>query len=239
MRALLSSAGPVASMVSIQCVSQTPQEPLDGYALVLVDGADGLDARLEPSSQGRLGGVLVLVEGPAAPPPAMAMRLARVRVPVVFWGTVEEDEGAREIIAGHLFGAPALTHLDPVLERMCTAEQAQVIRTFLTRAGASTPRRVAGSVARSRRSLARDCQELGLACPRVLLRAARVTRGLAWVRSYGGGAKQAALAAGYNDSESWRRAVWKAFGLGPDEILDQWQKEEAIGERYRAVMLRG
>lgn len=239
LKALVRSAGGVPSVVSIQCASQVPPGPLDRYALVLVDGVDRPDARLEPVPPGRVGGVVILVEGRAATTPAVAFRLAQVQVPVVLWGTPAEDERARGTIAEHLFAAPAMMHLDPVLERICTPEQRQIIGTFLARVGACTPGKVAGSVARSRRSLARDCQEVGLASPRTLLRTARVTRSLAWIHTHGGGATHAARAGGYADVQSWRRAARLTFGVGPEVLLADWEDEEALAERYGTVLLRG
>jgi AraC-like DNA-binding protein len=212
----------------------------DRCCAVFVDGVEAYDATLESAQElTGLGRVAVLLDRGAATFPASVARMARVTVPVVLWGAPDDDERACEAIAALLFAAPVVAHLEPVLGRICTPEQREAVRTFLTRVGASTPRKVADTVARSRRSLTRDCRRLGLASPRVLLRAARVARGLAWVHAFGGGAAHAAHIGGYADPESWRRAVRLTFGVGLKVLLAEWEDEEALAARFRAVLLRG
>jgi AraC-like DNA-binding protein len=186
-----------------------------------------------PELAWRAGIVLSIDECPLDLP---SMPICLGPLPIILVG--HKVEYGRHQLARLLRLDPVVTHLEPVLDAVCSAEQRALVIEFIRRSAMRTPRGVARALARSRRSLDRDCERLGLKSPHVLLLVARIARGLTWMSRAQATADQAAILTGYNQTSSFRRAVRNGFGVPVSVLLKEWNDPALLEPRFRRVLRR-
>ncbi|MDP2959518.1 MAG: hypothetical protein Q8N53_24070 [Longimicrobiales bacterium] len=230
----------VVGLVTVRFRDRLPEDDLGRYAAILLDGMGAKEDRARIAEHSDLAWRARLLADVAACPGDRLWQLDREgALPLHVFGTPVDDARVRSDLADLLLAAPAARHLAPILKRICTGPQQVLVAEFIRRVGARSPGGLARMLSRSRRSLTRDCDELRLRSPQVLFRASRVSRGLGWAHHHRDSEAHAAVAAGYGDTESYRRATRELFGVPPVVLLGEWHDVEALAGRYRGVLLRG
>lgn len=161
-----------------------------------------------------------------------------VPLQILLVGTPLDDQRACASLREVLIGDPAARALEPLLGRICTSSQADLILAFVRTTGARSPGAVARAASRSRRSLTRDCSRLGVAPPQRLLQVGRVSRALWWLHTYEVSAAEAAWVAAYGQPGSLRRAALQALGAPLAVLQREWSFPERLAARYQRAVLR-
>lgn len=163
-----------------------PDVPLSSFAAILTDGSEP-NERLRLASGPELAWrARVVLDVHQCDKRHLWTLVREALLPVLLVGTPTDEQRTARELAEILFGIRTVLHLDPVLHGLCDEPQRALISEFLRRADAKTPAALANCMARSRRSLTRDCHAAGVSTPQLLLRFARVAQAVTWIHHFGG-----------------------------------------------------
>lgn len=215
-----------------------PEGDLAGYAVLLIDARRPAAEWLQLAADPRTSSLSRLLFDTRVHRVCTSLPRYAGSLSAMVVGSKSDNATAREELARLLVWEPVVAHLAVVLERVCTTTQLALVTEFIRRSHTGSLTALAKSIARSPRSLARDCEQLGLSQPQVIWQVARIARGLTSMLHGRVSVERAAVLTGYSQASAFRRAARRALGAPVSVLVREWNQPAMVEARLRRALRR-